>query len=301
VRVFCAKNADSGSSRENDVFWTFCVWLDPSFALITVCSTCIEWIEVSYKSTLPTGGSRGNGKESSMRLIKALGLATAAMAMMAIAGSGVASAAPHELNGFCLKNEPILCAAANRIDPPAGGLLLILAHSDLAELKNSGFFSTPEKCKSDVGISVKETDKKVIPGEIKELTFSECTGPCKKAESKGLPWKGELSMETPLGETWKLFTKEGGALLTECTFGTKCEYGTSAAGTTLTGSDTASGAVVKATNVSLTYKSGSGEFVCGPTGTWNAEYKATQIHLRNSSGADVGLHEPWWFTLLGEA
>ena len=234
-----------------------------------------------------------------MRLIKALGIsAIAGMAMMAIVGAGTASAAPHELNGFCLKNEPLLCTTP--IDPPAGGLLLVLAHSDLAELKNSGFFSSPEKCKSDTGISVKETDKKLIPGTITELTFTECSGPCKKAESKGLPWSGSLTMATPLGTDWTLTTKEGGALLSECTFGTKCEYGTDpVTGTTLTGSNTAAGAVVKATNVTLKYKSGSGEFVCGSTGTWNAEYKATNIHLRNSSGVDVGLHAPWWFTLLG--
>ena len=237
-----------------------------------------------------------------MRLIKTLGFAAVAAMALAIVGASTASALPHELNGFCKANEPLLCSAANRIDPPTGGLLLILAHSELAELKNSGFFSTPEKCKSDTGISVKETDKKVIPGEIKELTFTECSGPCKKAEAKGLPWKGELSMATTLGETWKLFTKEGGALLSECTFGTTCEYGTDPVnGTTLTGSDTASGAVIKATNVTLKYKSGSGEFVCGQTGTWNAEYKATSIHLRSSTGADLGLHSPWWFTLLGEA
>jgi hypothetical protein len=236
-----------------------------------------------------------------MRLIKALGLAAvAAMAMMAI-GASTASAAPHELIGFCKANEPNLCSAPNRIDPAAGGLLLILAHSDLAELKNSGFFSTPEKCKSDTGISVKETDKKLIAGTITELTFSECAGPCKKAEAKGLPWSGSLTMETPLGPTWTLTTKEGAALLSECTFGTKCEYGTDPInGTTLTGSNTAAGAVVKATNVTLKYKSGSGEFVCGSTGTWNAEYKATNIHLKDSVGADKGLHAPWWFTLLGE-
>jgi hypothetical protein len=107
-------------------------------------------------------------------------------------------------------------------------------------------------------------------------------------------------MATPLGETWDLFTKEGGALLAECTFGTKCEYGTSPAGATLTGSDTASGGVLKGTLL-LAYRSGSGEFICGATSTWNLEYKATSIHLRNSNGSDVGLHEPWWFTLLGEA
>jgi hypothetical protein len=179
--------------------------------------------------------------------------------------------------------------------------LLILAHADLIEMRDSGFFSTPEKCKSDVGISVKETDKKVIPGEINELTFSECTGPCKKATSTGLPWKNELSMETSLGETWKLFTREGGVMFSECTFGVKCEYGTSEAGTTLTGSDTASGAVVKGPNLSLKYKSGSGEFACGPTETWNFEYRATSAHLRNGAGEDIGLREPWWFTLLGDA
>jgi len=236
-----------------------------------------------------------------MRLLKALGAAAVAAMALATAGAGTASAVPHDQIGFCLANEPVLCKAANLIDPSAGGLLLILAHSDLAELKNSGFFSTAEKCKSDTGISVKEVDQLIVLGEVKELTFTECSGPCKKAESKGLPWKGELKMTSTTG-TWDLFTKEGGALLSECTFGTKCEYGTDPVnGATLKGSDQAGGAVVKATNVTLKYKSGSGEFVCGATGTWNAEYKATSIHLKNSTGGDIGLHEPWFFTLLGES
>jgi len=239
-----------------------------------------------------------------MRLTKAPGSAAiAAMGLIATVGASTASALPHELSGFCSKNEPLLCAAANRIDPPAGGSMLISAHSELDEFKNSGFFSTPEKCKVNAAISVKETDKKAIPSEIQELTFTQCSGPCQKIEAKGPPWKGELSMPTPLlGGTWRFFTREGGALHNECTFGTTCEYGTDPVnGTTLTGSDTASGAVIKATNVTLKYKSGSGEFFCGPTGTWNAEFKATSIHLRNGAGEDVGLHAPWWFSLLGEA
>jgi hypothetical protein len=234
-----------------------------------------------------------------MRLVKALGHgAVAGMAMMALA-AGTASAGVHESIGFCLQNEGLLCNPTNLVDPPAGGSLLVLAHSERGELKNSGVFSTVENCKSDAGVSVKETMNNPILGEVKELTFSECSGWCKKAESKGLPWKGELKMSSAEG-TWNLFTREGGALLSECTFGTKCEYGSDPlSGTTLTGSNTASGAVLNATNVTLKYKSGSGEFVCGPTGTWNAEYRATSIHLKDGIDHDLGLHAPWWFTLLG--
>jgi hypothetical protein len=54
---------------------------------------------------------------------------------VAVASSGTVSAAPHELNGFCSKNEPLLCAATNRIDPPPGGSLLLLAHVELIEMK----------------------------------------------------------------------------------------------------------------------------------------------------------------------
>jgi hypothetical protein len=101
-------------------------------------------------------------------------------------------------------------------------------------------------------------------------------------------------MSSPTG-TWHLFTKEGGALLSGCPGGVKCEYGAPAGGVTLKGSNEAGGANVKAAGVTLAYKSGSGEGLCGSTGTWTAEYKAGALELVNSSGGTVGTHTSWWF------
>jgi len=288
-------------------------------AVSSLASSCVEAIRPFARnpsairrirnSTQPVANPPDNKGESQVRLIKMLGLAVvAAIASMAVVGIGTASAGVHESIGFCLQNEGLLCAPANLIDPPEGGLLLILAHAELAELKNNAFFSTPEKCKSDTGISVKGktalhpewgTMHNPILGEVVELTFTECSGPCKKAEAQGLPWKGKLQMSSPTG-TWDLVSEEGGALLSECTFGTSCKYGVPTGGTvTLKGEDTLSGAVTKAEGVELKYQGGSGEGVCGSKGTWTASYAARPIHLKNSSGGDIGLHEHWWYTLLG--
>lgn len=235
-----------------------------------------------------------------MRFIKMFGLAAmAAVAAMAIVGAATASAGIHESIGFCLQNEGLLCQAANIIDPPAGGKLLILAEALNPTLHNNAFFETSEKCeKSSVDVSATETMNNPINGSVNALSFTNCE-PCKKVEAKGLPWaNGELKMASTTGP-WELHSNEGGALLSECTLGAECEYGVPATGVTLKGENEVAGANVKAVNVSLKYKAGSGEFLCGSTGTWNAQYKATAIHLINSSGGDIGLHSPWWFTLLG--
>jgi hypothetical protein len=233
-----------------------------------------------------------------VRLIRMLGLAmVAVIASMAFIAASSASAA-HVL-GFCLKFEN-LCAKANVIDPPAGGSVLYLASSTNATLENNAFFKTAEKCASS-NTAVKVTEKDLLPlkGEVTELTFTSCTGPCKKVESKGLPWKkGSLNM-TELEGDWVLTSEEGGALLSECTFGTKCEYGVPVANPVdLLGKNVAAGAEFKAEKEELEYKSGSGSGICGSTGTWTATYNATSAHLKNSTNEDIGLHSPWWLTLL---
>jgi hypothetical protein len=219
----------------------------------------------------------------------------AAIAAMAIVGASAASAGIHESIGFCQENKPLLCT--NTFGVPTGGATVFLAEAKNATLKNNAFFSTAETCEvSKTAVSTKETMNKPLPGEVTELTFTGCSGPCTTATAKGLPWKGELSMS---GEsTWALLAKEGKVLLSGCTFGTSCEYGVPAGGLTLTGEDEAAGGVVKANGVSVAYKAGSGEFVCGSTGTWTAAYKATETDLVDSAGK-VTKDGKWWFTLLG--
>ncbi len=233
-----------------------------------------------------------------MRFVKILGAAlVAVMASMALIGAATASAA--HVQGLCLKNQQ-LCEAQWVIDPPAnGGWLQLLAHAGAAELSNNAFFKSAEKCESNVGVKVSETMKTTLKGEVTELTFFNCSGPCTTAESKGLPWtNGEVTMASEANTEYSLMSKEGGAQLSGCTFGTKCEYSVPAGGSVLLkGSPGASGEIYKAEGVTLKYKSGSGEFLCGSTGTWTAEYVATELHLKSSSNVDLGLHQ-YWDTLL---
>jgi len=217
-----------------------------------------------------------------LRLLKILGPALiAAIAAMAFVGASSASAA-HTI-GFCLANEA-LCSKANGIE----GKVTVLAHSPKAVLKNNGFFSTPEECLSTTTVEA-ESMKSPMPGSVTALAFTSCSGPCSKAESKGLPWTGEVTMESLEGGDYKQTTKEGKALLSGCTFGAQCEYGVPAGGSV---SLLGEGMTVKAVNVKLQYKGGSGEFVCGSEGTWNAEYLITACHAAGTT------HEPCYLSLL---
>jgi hypothetical protein len=99
-----------------------------------------------------------------------------------------------------------------------------------------------------------------------------------------------------LGNKYTLTAEEGGASLTGCTFGTKCVYSVPAGGITLQVEDTATGTKITAAGVTLKYKEGSGEFLCGETGTWTATYESKEADL--GSGTK---HSNWWLTLLGTA
>jgi hypothetical protein len=227
-----------------------------------------------------------------MRLIKMIGLVgSAAFAAMALLGAASAQAVPHELIGFCGADEPVLCAA-----PLTGPGTKFLAESPNAVLQNKGFFSTPEECQSKVAFEVKAVDQKELEGKITEATFFNCKGPCTTATAEGLPWKGKLKMTELLGTKYTLTAEEGRASLTGCTFGTKCVYSVPTGGIALAVEDTATGTKVVAAGVSLKYKEGSGEFVCGATGTWTATYESKEADLSN------GVKDPnWWLTLLGTA
>jgi hypothetical protein len=238
------------------------------------------------------------------RDVIAVALATAMLASLAVAAP--AEAAKDESIGFCSANQA-LCEPAKVVDPPANGFLVILGLSENVEFANNAFFSTPVKCKmSELSLKLKGTMNNPIPVEVSSadgppnegLAFKECTGPCKKVEAVSLPFtKAKLQMTSTTG-TWDLSIEEGKVLLTECTFGIWCEYGFTATSGSVKGSNAAPGAVLKAA-VELKYKGGN-EVACGAVLTWSAEYAATSIHLRDQIGGDLGLHTPWWFTLLGE-
>ena len=219
-----------------------------------------------------------------MRLIKMLGLSiVAACAVMALIGVGTASAGIHESMGFCKANQSLLCAAGNLL---AAGTLK--AHSAKVELKNNAFFSTAENCELDLSFTVSAVMKNPIKITIPtgSIVYVNCSGPCTTIKPTNLPWEGELSMGTVGGATYQLTTKKLGVSLSGCTFGTECEYGAPAAGVSLTGENSAEGGTLRAVNVGLEYKSGSGSFVCGSTLTWNTTYTGSPT-------------KSWYFTLLG--
>jgi hypothetical protein len=211
-----------------------------------------------------------------------LGLAMVA-SIAAMAFIGASSAMAVDVIGFC-KKQAVLCPEADRLS----GVTKVLAHSNLAELKNNSFFSTPEKCKSDTNVGVTDM-KNPMPGKVEVLTFNECSGPCKKATALGLPWSGEVVMEKEMEDMYTQVAKEGKALLSECTFGTKCEYGVPAGGSVeLLGEAN----LVKAEAEPLEYQGGSGSGICGSVGTWTATYEITACHLTS------GEHKPCYLTLL---
>jgi hypothetical protein len=224
------------------------------------------------------------------------------MVSIFLIGVTVVAAAPHELIGFCLKSESSLCSSASLINPPSGGSLLVLTLTKEDIFQNKSLLGTPEVCHGKTGIKVTETDKKVISASVEEQVYTECTGPCSTVTAVGLPWTGEIRMTTVLAaETYEMFLTQFHVVLSGCTFGVKCEFGVpTGGGLTLKGGNGASGAFLKAEKAVLAYQSGSGEFICGATAERTAKCDADSIHLRDSKGVDVGLHEGWWFTLLGE-
>lgn len=228
-----------------------------------------------------------------MKLIKLIGVTAAAMLALTAFGVSVAAAEEHEAIGFCKEYKPVLCS--NTIEVPSGGSLLALAESTNARLTGGGIFEIAEKCDtSNVTLLTKETDKKLIGGKLEELSFKTNCEPCNTVTVKGLPYNSSLTME---GEHY-ILTAAGKATLSGCPFGAECTFGSEEV--PLLGESTESGVVFHAENEKLNYEGGSGTFLCGSSGTWNADYTLTTVHLRNSAGEFIGLHEAW-LTLLNEA
>jgi hypothetical protein len=230
--------------------------------------------------------------EMQMKFIKLISLVgSAAIAAMALLGAASAQASPHELIGFCGANEPVLCAA------PLGGTgTKFLATSPNVVLKNNGFFSMPEECDSKIAFEVEAVDQKELNGKITEAMFLNCRGPCPIVTAVGLPWKFRLKMTETLSTKYTLTVESGGILLSGCTFGTSCTYSVPAGGITLQSEDTATGTKITAAGVSLKYKEGSGEFVCGSSVGLTATYESKEADLSNGTK-----HPNWSFTLLGTA
>ncbi len=212
--------------------------------------------------------------------------ALAAIVATALVGASAAQADTHVI-GLCLKAES-LCTGSG-----LSGVVKVKAHANKAELKNTGFFKTTEVCESDTTVEA-EGMKSPMTGSVTALTFTNCTGPCTKAESKNLPWTGEVTMPAEWLEVdmYLQTTTKGGARLSGCTFGTECEYGVpTGKSVSLLGA----GNTVKAEGVTLEYKSGSGAFVCGSSGTWTATYTIETCELANGTK-----HTPCYLTLLPE-
>jgi len=226
-----------------------------------------------------------------MKSFKMLAIAVmVAAAAMAAIGVASASATPEDpFIGLCKANEEVLCKAENLIHVPAGGSL-----GTLAEAKNPVLVGAlTEKCETSKSeFKTSEEDKEVLHGQVTKLTFEGNCTPCKKVTSLGLPYTATLAS----AGTDYVQTSSGGAELTECTFGVRCEF--KGENVTLLGKNTAEGAEFKAEE-ELLKQTGGNTFFCGSTGKWTANYKVTAVYLYNSSGGLIAEDKgPLWLTLL---
>jgi hypothetical protein len=237
-----------------------------------------------------------------MKPTKTLGLVLV-VAIAATALIGVSSASAHR-PVWCERREP-LCATQWQYRRPAGGRIIALALATKVAFENNGLFKTSVECaKSNAAIETEEPESESkekdepLAGKLIELTFTECKGPCKKVEAKGLPWKAKVTMTELESELQNLVVEEGSALFSECTLGVKCEFGVpTGKSVSLMVENDEEGGVIKAEKVELEYKSGSGAGICGTVGFWTATYHVNLLHLRDSGNFDIGLHFPAFASL----
>lgn len=207
-----------------------------------------------------------------MRLHTTIALTTVAAIFSLIFVSAPAARAEEHVIGLCDLHD-VLCPEGHGLD----GAVKALAHSPSVELKNNGFFSTTEICESDTTVQ-SEGSKSPRTGKVTALTFTNCEGPCSTAEAKNLPWNSEVTMAELEADMYTQTTEEGSARFSTCTFGVSCEYGVPAEGSVnLLGE----GNTLKANEIQLEYKGGSGEGLCGSVGTWTATYTINTCHLED--------------------
>jgi hypothetical protein len=213
----------------------------------------------------------------------------AAVAVMAFAATAAMATEQDPFIGLCKKNEPLLCLSGNQFHVPTGGSIDVLT-----EAKNPILQGTlTEKCEKSLStFTTSEEHKKVLNGQVSNLTFTGSCSPCSTVKVLNLPYTANLAGS---GEDYVL-TSSGAAELTGCTFGVTCKF--EGTGVTLLGSDTAEGAEFKAEAEELK-QTGGNAFFCGSVGKWTANYKVIGIDLLNAEKKLIEEHKgPAWIYLL---
>lgn len=191
-----------------------------------------------------------------MKLTKMFGLAlVAAIAVMAIAGVGTASAT------LCKKNESP-CAAANQYPVPT----TIKGHAAKAVLTGT----IEVTCESDVTMVHEGEKNGKLFGKITSLTWSNCKGCSPVKTLEPFPTFDDEATGGGNGLVTVLNTV---VELKSCLFFFTCKAEAAEADLKVTGGAVGT-ASATATNVP-TKVSGSG---CGTTGTWNAKYILTEVN-----------------------
>lgn len=196
-----------------------------------------------------------------MRTIKALGLClVAAIASMAVVGAGPALA--NTETALC-KVKELVCPAASQYG--AGTVIKGKLKTGTKAVLTG---SLKVECEaSTVGIELKGSSLgPTVLGKFTELTFTKCTT-CPKVTSL-LNLFGEAHIKNTLNLTGLLTVLTPTVHLEEC-FGTSASCTVSASAVELDVNTSVEPATVKAINEKLSV---SGGFLCGSSGTWNAEY-----------------------------
>lgn len=206
-----------------------------------------------------------------MRYCKILGAALTIALLLGGIGGGSASATT-----MC-KAVQNPCAAANKY--PSGTEYT----AELVENNEAVLVSVfEEKCTSSK-IVAKQTALEGSPllGEIGTYLFGGCT-PCTTETAIHLKYKTELELTEPGNGNMTLRSNGAGNptfKLTNCPGGVSCVYKAEAVAAQVTGGQPA---LVKFENAS--FEKESGPLICGPVGTFNAEYEITEAKEPGMAG-----------------
>jgi hypothetical protein len=149
-----------------------------------------------------------------MRAIGMLGLsAAAALAVAAFAGTGLASATV-----LCKANESPECLTAKQYK--FGEIIKLEAKFEVV-FKEGEFV---QKCKKSA-LEFKIFAGTPLPIEVKNLTFTECSGGC-TVTARNLPYEGDITATEKGWGILRLLQKEGAnpSIKVTC-FGSSCIYG----------------------------------------------------------------------------
>jgi hypothetical protein len=186
-----------------------------------------------------------------MKYIKILSLAAvAAMALMAFAGTASATV---------LKSGTTTLGVGTTIDASLKGSAKLESGGEVLDTCTAGTVKGP--------ITNAGGSNATVTGEIKELTWENCTKPTTTLKP------GTLEIHHITGTTNGTVTGSGSEVTINGIFGTSCVYGTGAGLDLGTLKGVTSGSASLVINVSVPRTAGG--FLCPSSAVWNAEYTVT--------------------------